>query len=143
MAGGHAEARAIQVALKVGLFEALSKGQLDEVSLAGEIKSETRATGLLANALVALGLLDKNEGRFALRDSARRYLLRDSGDYLGGMILFDAGLWDVWGHLENSIRTGAPARTPDMFQSTPEDTAAIYLCDGLAGARAWRCFMGR
>ena len=141
MAGGHAEARAIQVALKVGLFEALSKGQLDEVSLAGEIKSETRATGLLANALVALGLLDKNEGRFALRDSARRYLLRDSGDYLGGMILFDAGLWDVWGHLENSIRTGAPARTPDMFQSTPEETER-FICamDSLVRARgdaAW------
>jgi len=31
MAGGHAEARAIQVALKLGLFEALADAQLDEV----------------------------------------------------------------------------------------------------------------
>ena len=59
MAGGHAEARAIQVALKLGLFEALSRGQLDEASLARAIKTDARATGLLANALAALGCLKK------------------------------------------------------------------------------------
>jgi SAM-dependent methyltransferase len=141
MAGGHAEARAIQVALKLGLFEALSRGRLDEASLAREIEADARATGLLANALAALGLLDKNEGRFFLTDSARRHLTRDSGEYLGGIILFDAALWDVWGRLEDSIRTGKPARTPDMFQSSPEDTARfIRAMDSLVRARgdaAW------
>ncbi len=68
-------------------------------------------------------MLHKSDDRFALADSARRYLLRDSSEYLGGMILFDAALWDEWGRLEDSIRTGNPARTPDMFQSTPEDAA--------------------
>ena len=136
MAGGHAEARAIQVALKLGLFEALSRGPLDEASLARTIGTDARATGLLANALAALGLLDKNEGDLTLTDSSRRYLLRDSGEYLGGMILFDAALWDVWGRLEDSIRSGKPARTPDMFQSTPEETARfIRAMDSLVRAR--------
>ncbi len=141
IAGGHAEARAIQVALKLGMFEALAPGTLDEAALAREIKTAPRATGLLANALTALGLLHKSEGRFTLTDSARRYLLRDSSEYLGGMILFDAALWDEWGRLEDSIRTGNPARTPDMFQSTPEDTARfIRAMDSLVRARgdaAW------
>ncbi len=52
------------------------------------------------------------------------------------MILFDGALWDVWGQLEDSIRTGNPARTPDMFQSTPEDTARfIRAMDSLVRAR--------
>ena len=141
MAGGHAEARAIQVALKLGLFEALSRGDLDEASLARALLTDARATGLLANALAALGLLDKNEGRFTLTDAARRHLIRDSSEYLGGMILFDAELWDVWGRLEDSIRRGKPARTPDMFQSAPDDTARfIRAMDSLVRARgdsAW------
>jgi SAM-dependent methyltransferase len=136
MAGGYAEARAIQVALKLGLFEALLRGQLDEASLAHAIKGDARATGLLANALAALGLLDKSAERYTLTDAARRYLIRDSPEYLGGMILFDAALRSEWGRLEDSIRTGQPARTPDMFQSAPEDTARfIRAMDSLVRAR--------
>ena len=136
MAGGHAEARAIQVALKLGLFEALKSDALDEASLALRIDADPRATGLLANALAALGLFEKNDGRFALTDASRRYLIHDSGEYLGGMILFDAALWEEWGRLEDSIRTGKPARPPDMFQSAPEETARfIRAMDSLVRAR--------
>ncbi len=141
LAGGHAEARAIQVALKLGLFEALAPEQLDEASLARTINGDPRATGLLANALAALGLLEKSDRHYRLAAPARRYLLRDGGEYLGGMILFDGALWDQWGRLEDSIRSGNPARTPDMFQSTPEETARfIRAMDSLVRARgdaAW------
>ncbi|HLX37522.1 MAG TPA: methyltransferase dimerization domain-containing protein, partial [Candidatus Binataceae bacterium] len=141
MAGGHAEARAIQVALKLGIFEALSEAMLDETALANRIGTDIRATGLLANALSVLGLLHKNDRRFALTDSSRRYLLRASSEYLGGMILFDGGLWEVWGRLEDTIRSGRPARTPDMFQGTADETARfIRAMDSLVRARgdaAW------
>ena len=141
MAGGHAEARAIQVSLKLGAFEALSRGELDDAGLARAIGGDPRATGILANALVALGLLNKHDGAFALTEPARRYLVEASPEYLGGMILFDASLWNVWERLEESIRTGAPARTPDMFQARPEETARfIRAMDSLVRARgdaAW------
>src|SRR5262249_4460718 len=115
MAGGHAEARAIQAALKLGLFEALANGALEENALAAALRCDPRATGILASALTALGLLTKHrDGKFALTDASRRYLLRASIEYLGGMILFDGALWEVWGRLEDSIRSGEPARTPDM-----------------------------
>jgi SAM-dependent methyltransferase len=141
MAGGHAEARAIQVALKLGLFEALSRAELDSTALARAIAGEPRATQLLSNALTAIGLLSKNGGRFALADAARRYLLESSPEYLGGMILFDGSLWNVWERLEETIRSGKPARTPDMFQHRPEETARfIRAMDSLVRARgdaAW------
>jgi SAM-dependent methyltransferase len=136
MAGGHAEARATQVALKLGMFEALKDVQRDATGLAAIMGTEPRATMLLANALVALGLLKKSDQRFGLVDASRRYLVQTSPEYLGGMILFDAQLWDAWGRLEDSIRTGKPARLPDMFQTRSEDTSQfIAAMDSLVRAR--------
>jgi SAM-dependent methyltransferase len=136
MAGGHAEARAIQTALKLGLFEALHPDERDSDALAATIHCERRATMLLANALVALGLLRKSVGHYALTDSARRFLLERSPEYLGGMILFDEALWSTWGKLEESIRSGQPARTPDMYQSHPDETGRfIRGMDSLVRAR--------
>jgi SAM-dependent methyltransferase len=136
MAGGHAEARAIQIALKLGIFERLSAEAIAEDGLAEAIGGESRATAILANALTAVGLLRKVDGRFHLQESARQFLLESSPEYLGGMILFDAALWDEWGRLEDSIRTGAPARKPDMFQSSPAATDRfIRAMDSLVLAR--------
>jgi SAM-dependent methyltransferase len=136
MAGGHAEARAIQIALKLGIFEKLGARALEANDLASSIGAETRATSILANALVALGLLHKLDGRYRLDQSAQRFLVEASPEYLGGMILFDAQLWDEWGRLEDSVRSGAPARTPDMFQTTPAATARfIRAMDSLVRAR--------
>jgi SAM-dependent methyltransferase len=136
LAGGHAEARAIQVALKLGVFETLSNSDRDADGLAAAIGGEPRATMLLANALVALGLLSKAAGRYSLTAAARSYLVEASAQYLGGMILFDAELWEAWGGLEATIRSGKPARLPDMFQTRPNETTRfIRAMDSLVRAR--------
>jgi hypothetical protein len=136
MAAGHAEARALQTALKLGVFEALASNDASADALAHALGCDTRATALLANAMVAMGLLAKSAGRFRLGEPARRYLLRSSPEYLGGMILFDEALWNVWGRLEESVRSGEPARPPDMFQGTREETFRfINAMDSLVRAR--------
>jgi len=136
LAGGHAPARAIQVALKLGLFEILRRGRCSGPELAAALGCERRATMLLANALVALGILSLSDERYALNESSRRMLVEASPEYLGGVILFDEALWETWGNLEQSIRDGAPARTPDMYQSRPEETARfIRAMDSLVRAR--------
>ena len=136
LASGHAEARAIQTALKLEIFDMLERAPLDEAALATAISANRRATGLIANAMVALGLLDKRAGRYSLTDASRRYLLRSSGEYLGGLILFDEAIFETWTHLEQTVRTGAPARATDMFQSRPAETERfIRAMDSLTRAR--------
>ncbi len=136
IAGAHADARSIQVAVKLGMFEALAGAPLDDAALAGALGTERRATAILANALAALGLIEKSAGRFSLKETSRRYLLRSSAEYVGGWILFDEAIFPFWAHLEESIRTGRPARTPDMFQSEPADTERfIRAMDSLVRAR--------
>ncbi len=136
LASGHAEARAIQTALKLGIFDILEPAPLDDAALAAAISANRRATALIANAMVALGLLDKRANRYSLTEASRRYLLRSSAEYLGGLILFDEAIFETWAHLDQTIRTGAPARATDMFQSRPEETERfIRAMDSLTRAR--------
>ncbi len=136
LASGHAEARAIQTALKLGIFDILESAPLDDAAVAAVISSDRRATALIANAMVALGLLAKSANRYALTDTSRRYLVRSSAEYLGGLILFDEAIFEIWTHLEQTIRTGVPARPTDMFQSRPEENERfIRAMDSLTRAR--------
>ena len=136
LAGAHAGARAIQVALKLRLFEALAERSLHASELAASIGCDPQATALLANAMVALRLLDKRTDRLSLTPASRRFLLTASPDYLGAMILFDEAIFPLWSRLEDSIRSGTPARTPDMFQRSHEETALfIRAMDSLVRAR--------
>jgi 3-hydroxy-5-methyl-1-naphthoate 3-O-methyltransferase len=136
MAGAHAEARAIQVALKLGMFEALAQQALDAGRLAAAIACEPRATAILGNALTALGLLEKHEDRYHLSSDSRRFLIAAAPEYLGGMILFDEAIFPLWTQLEDSIQSGSPARTPDMYQGRPEETRRfIRAMDSLVRAR--------
>ncbi len=136
MAAGHAEARAIQTAVRLGLFDALASEACDAVALARVIRCEPRATAILADALASLGLLEKNSARYSLSAGTARHLVAASPEYLGGMILFDAALWDEWGRLEDAIRTGRAVRDPDMFQSDPAATERfIRAMDSLVRAR--------
>jgi SAM-dependent methyltransferase len=136
LAGGHAEARAIQAALKLGFFEALAATPRDAGGLAEATNCDRRATMLLANALTALGLLHKEGESFSLTAVASRLLLQGSSHYLGGMILFEESLWTTWGKLDEVVRCGRPARVPDMYQSDPVETDRfIRAMDSLVRAR--------
>lgn len=136
LAGGHAPARALQVALKLGLFEALADGPLEVDALARRMGAAQRGAALLANALAALGILSKSAGRFALSPAARRFLLSSSPHYAGGMIEFDEFIFPLFSRLEQCVREGVPARLPDMFQNDPGETRRfIVAMDSLVRAR--------
>ena len=142
LASGHAEARAIQTALKLEFSTVSRRRHSTTPALATAIAANRRATGLIANAMVALGLLDKRANRYSLTEVSRRYLLRSSAEYLGGLILFDEAIFETWAHLDQVIRTGAPARPTDMFQSRPEETERfIRAMDSLTRARGDPAFV--
>ncbi len=135
-AGGHAEARIIQTAVELTIFDALENCARTATSIAGELKLEPKATALLLNALAALKLLDKQAQAFSLSEAAARYLLRDSPQYLGGMIRFEASLWNAWAKLPEAIRSGQPVRAPNMYQDDPAETETfIQAMDSLVNAR--------
>ncbi len=136
LAGGHIEARAIQVALSLGIFDALKDKSQDASGIASSIRADLRATELMLNALVAIGLLDKKGQLFSLSKISSTYLVTGSSKYFGGMVLFESSLWDCWGALEKAVRSGKPARAPDMYQENPEETERfIYAMHSLVETR--------
>ena len=135
LASGYIEARAIQAAVALGVFELLTDPH-DAIGVARAIQCDRRATELLLNGLVSVGLLDKRGSSYALSEISSTYLVKRSPKYLGGMVLFESSLWNCWGGLEKAVRTGKPGRAPDMYQEDAEETERfIAAMDSLVRAR--------
>jgi SAM-dependent methyltransferase len=95
---------------------------LDVSAIASSLSTDRRATELLLNALAALGLLAKTGQQFSLAPASTKYLVKSSAHYLGGMILFEDSLWDCWKRLGEAVRSGQPARPPNMYQDDDRET---------------------
>jgi len=136
LASGHVEARIIQAAVQLGIFDAISDGRGSSHTVAAALHLEPRPTELLLNALAALKLLEKTGEFFSVAPVAAKHLVRTSSQYLGGMILFDASLWNCWEHLADTVRSGKPPRPANMYQDNPEETEIfINGMDSLVKAR--------
>jgi SAM-dependent methyltransferase len=128
LASGHVEARILHTAVDLGIFELLAAKRLSAPRVASALRTDPRATELLLNALAALDLLRKTgRGVFALSAVSRRFLLSNSPQYFGDMVRFESALWPCWGQLATAVRSGRPARSPDMYQNDPHDTRR-FIC---------------
>jgi hypothetical protein len=136
LAGAHVEARIVQTAIELGIFDALEASPSSAAAIATSRKLHPQATELLLNALTALQLLNKGAETFSLADISKRYLLRSSPHYLGGMIRFESSLWPCWEKLPEAICSGKPVRAANMYQEDPDETAIfINAMDSLVKAR--------
>ena len=136
LASGHAEARILQTAVSLGIFEALENVSQEAPALANKLQLDPKATELLLNALTALNILKKNAQAFSLGKAAERYLLSSSSHYVGGMIKFEDLSWQSWAKLPAAIRTGRPARPVSMYQDDANETEIfINAMDSLVKAR--------
>ncbi len=138
--------RVLSVGVQLDLFSRLADG-LDRVpSLATAVGANERGLRMLLDALTALGLLTKTEGRYGLTPLARTHLVRSSPDYVGAMLEND-DIWNAWGHLAEAVRTGRPVDTverreraeaffPMLIRSlhvanrAPAERLAAALCAG-------------
>ena len=136
LAGGHVEARIVQTAAELRIFDVLDSEPLGAEAVAARLVLDTAATELLLNALVALNLLEKQHHAFSLAPIARQFLVQNSDQYLGSMIHFESSLWHCWEQLPQAIRSGQPVRPADMYQRDPTETEVfIQAMDSLVKAR--------
>lgn len=136
LASGHAEARIIQTAVSLDIFEAIKSAPKDARTIANRLQLEPVATELLLNALTALNIVEKRGEAFSLMDAAKQYLLRGSPQYVGGMIKFEDLSWQSWAKLPEAIRTGKSVRSANMYQDDPSETEIfINAMDSLVKAR--------
>lgn len=125
LVAGYWSSRAILTAHELGVFTALGGDRLTSAALAERIGCPPRSAGLLANALVGLGLLTKADGRFANTAFAAGHLVRGQGDDLTGYLGHHSMLWTRWSSLTATVRAGQGE--PFGGEMPPEVTRAFIM----------------
>lgn len=132
----HADARIIHASVELGIFDCLAGQPLTASQVSDALGTDPAATELLLNGLAALTLVEKQRQLFSLNEAAHKYLVSTSPQSLCGMIRFEATTWNCWGRLAASVRSGKPARTPNMYQEDAGETEIfIQAMDSLVKAR--------
>ncbi len=116
------EARALFAGVELGVFEALGNESKDADQLAGVLSLDTRATGILLEALAALGVLVRDGTRYAIPAELRGTLVPGSAEYAGNLFLHDLWHWTSWGRLDSVLRDGQAwtRRDGDPHLANPE-----------------------
>jgi SAM-dependent methyltransferase len=125
LATAHENARVLHVAVELGVFGALTKGQRTVAQLSRSLGTDPRATGLLCNALAALGLLQKRPTGFKLTPLSRDFLTPGGPTDLSGFVRFEGQGWPDWERLAQGIRSGQPLRLTHYLQDEPAELEVL------------------
>ena len=133
-------------AVELGLFAVISKtGPLDAEELRERLGLHPRSARDFFDALVALGMLARDDRRYSNTAATELFLDPAKPTYIGGMLeMANLRLFGFWGSLTEALRTGEPqseAKTGDDFFATvyadPERLAQFAgAMSGLSGAAA-------
>lgn len=94
-------------AIEMGLFTELANGAEDLPTLSGRLGLHPRSSRDFLDALVALGFLERRDGKYNNTPSTDYCLDRKKPSYIGGMLeMANHRLYRFWGNLTEALRTG-------------------------------------
>lgn len=110
---GFFASKVLLSAVELGLFTALGDGEKSGGEIEAELGLHPRGTYDFLDALVALNLLERDgdgaAGRYANTRDTRRFLVRTSPDYVGGILeMANARLYRFWADLTPALKSGQP-----------------------------------
>jgi hypothetical protein len=110
LATGFWASKAFLSAVELGVFGAFADGPLKFPELRMRLGLHERSARDFFDALVALGLLRRDEtGRYSNSEEAELFLNPAKPGYMGGLIdMLNARLYGFWGSLTEALRTGEP-----------------------------------
>ncbi|MDQ3769283.1 MAG: acetylserotonin O-methyltransferase [Actinomycetota bacterium] len=118
-------------AVELGVFSELAAvGPTDGQALRQRLGLHDRSWRDFLDALVALGMLEREDGRYANTPETDVFLDRTKASYVGGLLeMANARLYPFWGSLTEGLRTGEPqneAKTGgDFFAALYADPARL------------------
>jgi hypothetical protein len=96
-------------AVELDVFTELAKGAADAETLRTRLRLHPRAARDFFDALVALGLLERQDGRYRNTVDSDLFLDQAKPSYVGGLLeMGSARLYGFWGSLTEALRTGQP-----------------------------------
>ncbi|HEY3296082.1 MAG TPA: methyltransferase [bacterium] len=115
LAMGFQKSRVLLSAFELGIFSCLGEESYTSAEVAADLDTDARATDRLMNALCALGLLTKHDGRFANTQGAARFLVQEKPEYMGNL-MHSVNLWDTWSTLTDAVRHGSSVIKKDVSE---------------------------
>lgn len=140
LSGQYWESCALQAAVRLDVFSPLAGGPLEVEELAARVGCAPEPAARLITALCALGLLRREGATCTLEPGARRWLCRDSPDYVGHIIEHHRHLMPAWARLDEAVRSGLPVRARTSVETSDEAERASFLMGmrNIADAQAAR-----
>lgn len=117
--------KSIMAAVEVGVFEALNKKSLTQQQVAEACKTNTKATGMLLNAMVSCEYLNfesKNQS-YTLTASTEKWLVRSSPHSICDKLAFQNHEWNYLNQLVPYVKTG---QAVDLHQHNQADVWLSY-----------------
>jgi hypothetical protein len=106
---GYWGSKTLLSAVELRLFTELAKGPLALEEIRARLKLHERSARDFLDALVALGMLQREQGRYANTPATDLYLDRAKATYVGGMLeMMSARLFRFWADLTEGLKTGMP-----------------------------------
>lgn len=123
-------------AVELGVFTELARGPGDAEALRKRLDLHPRSARDFLDALVALGMLNREGDQYSNTPETDLYLDRNKSSYLAGMLeMANARLYGFWGSLTEGLRTGAPQNEAkeggNFFEAIYGDPAKL---EGFLGA---------
>ncbi|MFQ6039538.1 MAG: methyltransferase, partial [Candidatus Poribacteria bacterium] len=101
---GYRASRVLQVANNLDIFTVLSEGEMSVGEVSERCYTKRDMTEKLLIACTAMGLLEKEDEKYANSEFADTYLVRGRKLYQGDIIAHSASVWNFWHRLEDEIR---------------------------------------
>jgi hypothetical protein len=93
--------------VEMGVFTELATGPQEFGKLSGRLGLHPRSARDYLDALVALGFLQRSNGKYSNTPETDLFLDRRKPTYIGGMLeMANARLFGFWNHLTEALRTG-------------------------------------
>lgn len=132
LGSGFQASKVLLSAVELGVFTELAKEPLDGDTLRRRLGLHERGARDFFDALVALRLLDRQDGLYANTAESDVYLDRGKPSYIGGRLEMDnARLYPSWGGLTEALKTGRPQSEirdgGDLFAALYADQAKFKL----------------
>jgi hypothetical protein len=123
---GYWGSKTLLSAVELGLFTELARGPLALDDIAARLGLHERSARDFLDALVALGMLRREQGKCANTPATDLYLDRAKPTYMGGMLeMMSARLFRFWADLTEGLKTGQPQneakRGGDLFDTLYSD----------------------
>jgi hypothetical protein len=126
---GFQASKTLLTAVELGVFDALAARSKTRADIEDELGLHPRGAEDLLDALVALDVLNRENGQYRNTPATDAFLVSGKPSYIGGLLeMANDRLYGFWGDLEEALRTGRPTNELEDDQTHPFEEA-IYQND--------------